>query len=93
MCDVRSEPDYSVAEPLSGQLNTRRSLISRLAVSRREYQILMLIADGLADKEIAERVGISRFTVNKHVCSLLLKLQATSRTQAAVRAWKLGLID
>jgi len=54
---------------------------------------MILMAEGLADKEIAERLGISRFTVNRHVRSLLLKLDATSRTQAAVKALKLGLID
>ena len=72
---------------------TRSSLIDQLAISPREYEILTLVAEGLADKQIAARVGISRFTVNKHVGSLLLKLEAASRTHAAVKALKLGLID
>jgi len=90
---VRSEPDYFVPESLSEQPNARYSLLRGLAISPREYEILALIAEGLADKEIAERAGISRFTVNKHVRSLLLKLEANSRTHAAVKALKLGLID
>ena len=91
--DVQIEPDYRIAGPLSGQTDTRRTLISGLTLTSREYEILVLLADGLADKEIAEIACISRFTVNKHVGSLLLKLDAASRTHAAVKALKLGLID
>ena len=87
------EPNYYAPEPLSGQSNNRYDLIRGLAISPREHEVLTLIAEGLADKEIAEATGISRFTVNKHVRSLLCKLEAVSRTQAAVKALKLGLID
>ena len=90
---MRTEPNYYAPEPLSGQSNIRYDLIRDLAISPREHEILALIAQGLADKEIAEVAGISRFTVNKHVRSLLCKLEAVSRTHAAVKALKLGLID
>jgi len=80
-------------ELLLEEPDSRSSLLRRLAISSREYEIMILMAEGLADKESAERLGISQFTVNRHVRSLLLKLDATSRTQAAVKALKLGLID
>jgi len=54
--------------------------------------VLQGMADGLADKEIGLALGVSRFTVNKHVCNILRKMGAASRTEAAVRALRMGLI-
>ena len=61
-------------------------------LSSREREVLQLIADGLADKEIALALGISRFTVNKHVCAIMRKIDVTSRTHAAVRALRAGVV-
>ena len=58
----------------------------------RETQVLRLIADGLANKGIAERLDISLATVKTHVEDILKKLSATDRTQAAVKALRQGLI-
>jgi two-component system response regulator DevR len=54
-------------------------------VSAREEQVLALLADGLTDREIAERLGISPRTVETHVGSLLSKLGVRNRAQAARR--------
>ena len=50
----------------------------------RERQILDLLAEGLANADIARRIGVSPKTVANHVSSLLTKLQVTDRTQAAL---------
>ena len=54
-------------------------------VSGREEEVLALLADGLTDREIAERLGISPRTVETHVGSLLNKLGVRNRAQAARR--------
>ncbi len=51
------------------------------------------MANGLADKEIALAIGVSRFTVNKHVSAIIGKLAAKSKTEAAVRGIRAGLIS
>jgi two-component system response regulator DevR len=54
-------------------------------ISAREQEVLALLADGLTDREIAERLGISPRTVETHVGSLLSKLGVRNRAQAARR--------
>ncbi len=58
----------------------------------RELQVLQLLARGLANKAIAQELQISEHTVKFHVNSILAKLGAASRTDAVVRATRLGLI-
>jgi DNA-binding NarL/FixJ family response regulator len=58
----------------------------------RESEILALLADGAANKEIASRLGISEHTAKYHVSSILSKLGATTRTEAVARGYKEGLI-
>jgi len=55
-------------------------------LTHREVAVLNLIAAGQADKQIAESLGISTYTVNKHVGNILGKMGAASRTEAGVRA-------
>jgi DNA-binding NarL/FixJ family response regulator len=59
----------------------------------REMAILHLVAEGQADKQIAESLGISTYTVNKHVGNVLGKMEASSRTEAGVRAIKEGIVS
>lgn len=58
----------------------------------RETEILCLLAQGLTNKQIGERLYISAHTVKAHVASLLLKSNLTSRVELAVFAYKQGLI-
>lgn len=59
----------------------------------REIEVLQLLAEGLTNKAIARRLAISEHTVKFHVNALLGKLNAQSRTEAVVRATRLGLIS
>lgn len=61
-------------------------------LTRRELDVLQLLAEGLSNKEIAERLSITDHTVKFHVTAILSKLDAHSRTEAVTRAARLGLI-
>jgi two-component system nitrate/nitrite response regulator NarL len=58
----------------------------------RELEVLQLVAEGLANRAIAQRLGISEHTIKFHVNAIMGKLGAQSRTAAVVRATRLGLI-
>ena len=62
------------------------------ALTPREIQVLELLAEGLANKAIAERLSISDQTVKFHVASIYGKLGAANRTDAVRRAVRRGLI-
>lgn len=59
----------------------------------RELEVLQMLRLGLSNKEIAERMTVSRATVKFHISSLFSKLNANTRTQAVSIAHKYGLID
>jgi DNA-binding NarL/FixJ family response regulator len=60
-------------------------------LSDREREVLVLLAQGNANKEIAEKLVITEGTVKNHVSNILAKLRAENRTQAADIARKHGL--
>ena len=62
-------------------------------LSKREIEVLRLIADGLTNAAIGEALFISEKTVKSHVGNILSKLHLADRTQAAVYAWRSGLVD
>jgi len=61
-------------------------------LTERELEVLLLIAQGLSNKELAAACGISEKTVKTHVSSILSKLELADRTQAALYAVKKGLV-
>ena len=61
-------------------------------LSEREIEVLRLVAQGLTNREIAERLFIAEGTVKKHLTSILSKLNVRDRTQAALKGRELGLI-
>ena len=61
-------------------------------LSDRELEVLKLIADGLNNAEIAGRLYVSEKTVKSHVSNILGKLHLADRTQAAVFAWRQGVV-
>ena len=61
-------------------------------VTKREEEVLQLIANGCATHEVAERLYISQKTVKNHLASIYQKLDARDRTQAVLRAVRMGII-
>jgi DNA-binding NarL/FixJ family response regulator len=61
-------------------------------LSEREIEILKLVSQGLTNKEIATRLFLAEGTVKNYVTSILQKIGARDRTQAAIRARELGLL-
>jgi len=62
------------------------------SLSDREREVLILLAQGASDKDMAEKLFITEGTVKNHVSNILAKLQAENRTQAADIARKQGLV-
>ncbi|OGO49694.1 MAG: hypothetical protein A2148_00555 [Chloroflexi bacterium RBG_16_68_14] len=74
-----------------GRPNSARE-IAGLVLSHRELEVLRLIAQGLTNRQIAERLDVSRRTVDHHVSHVLAKLDATNRTVAILTAEQLGIL-
>lgn len=64
----------------------------RSELSSRETEVIVFIAQGLANKEISARLNLSEKTIKNHISRIFAKLNFTGRTQAAVHALKLGLV-
>jgi DNA-binding NarL/FixJ family response regulator len=64
----------------------------RARLTPRELEVLAAMADGVSNKAIARRLGISFHTAKFHVAAILAKLNADSRTEAVTRAAQLGLV-
>jgi two-component system, NarL family, response regulator LiaR len=62
-------------------------------LSEREREVLRLIANGLSNAQIAAQLVISERTVKSHVNNILSKLHIVDRTQAAIYAWREGIMD
>ena len=62
------------------------------SLTDREFEVLPLLASGLTNPEIAQRLAISPGTVKHHVRHIVSKLGVSDRTQASVRAVELGLL-
>jgi DNA-binding NarL/FixJ family response regulator len=62
-------------------------------LTAREAEVLRLLAEGLGNKDIAEKLGISEQTIKFHIRSILGKLGAASRTEAVTRGLRSGLIE
>lgn len=81
-----------VANPPNAPFVVRAASVERLGVTPRELEILQLIAAGLSNREIAERLNVSENTVKTHSTRLFSKLNARRRTQAVQIAKEAGLV-
>ncbi len=84
----------SLTPMLNAGLISRAEIDPKLnELTRREMEILKLIAEGLFNKEIGLKLDISERTVKNHVSSIFKKIEVSDRTQAAVYAIKNNLIN
>jgi two-component system, NarL family, response regulator LiaR len=81
---VASKVLYELAHPAKAPLTTD-------PLTGRELEVLRLVAQGLSNREIADKLVITDLTVSTHVSNILSKLHLASRTQAALFALKEGL--
>jgi two-component system, NarL family, response regulator LiaR len=76
----------------SGPAETNQKEIANLGISRRELDVLNLMATGLSNEEIAGKLFISLNTVKTHSSNIFLKLDVKRRTQAVEKAKRLNII-
>lgn len=75
-----------------GAVSERKDSSQEFSLSTRELCTVLLMCEGFADKEIANLLGTSVWTVNKEVGRILRKMNASSRTEACIRAIRSNLI-
>jgi len=77
---------------VAGPFQRNDANVAKLGISRREFEVLELIASGLSNQDIADRLFVSTSTVKTHVSNVLAKLDASRRTEAIARAKELRII-
>ncbi|MEU3574224.1 response regulator transcription factor [Kitasatospora sp. NPDC036755] len=82
-----------VIETFSPSRKAARPVPRLVGLTKREQEVLVLIANGLSNAEIAQRLVISLPTVKTHVSSLLAKLNVRDRTQLVIIAYESGLAE
>ncbi len=83
----------TIAFKVLNELNRPSDMIpSPDPLTERETEVLTLVAQGLSNLEIAEKLVITEHTVGKHVSNILIKLHLANRTQVALYALRKGLI-
>lgn len=83
--------DAWVGTLIPEDLETARRPVAGPSLTKREREVLDLLAAGLSNRDIAGSLGISENTVKNHLARLMEKLQARSRMEAVVRGVQLGL--
>jgi len=88
--------DPAVAGKLLGQLaqtSPPRQPSLEISLSERETEVLQLLAQGLSNADIAQRLFLSEGTVRNYTSAIFAKLNVSDRTQAVVVALRYGLVD
>lgn len=84
-------------QPSLAALLKQKSVLTEVqaedCLTRRELEVLRLLAEGLFNKEIAYKLSISEKTVKNHVSSIFKKINVSDRTQAAVYAIKNNIVE
>jgi DNA-binding NarL/FixJ family response regulator len=83
--------DAAVRDALAPCVTASRAALAE-PLTERERQVLAMLAGGLTNRRIAERLAIGEQTVKAHVAAILAKLGAATRTEAVTLALRLGLV-
>jgi DNA-binding NarL/FixJ family response regulator len=75
------------------QLHLQTVLNTANTLTPREQEVLALVAEGLTNRQIAERLVVAEVTARDHVQHIIHKLAVPDRTAAAVQAMRLGLLN
>lgn len=75
-----------------GPIERDEHAIKMLGISKREFEVLELIAEGLSNQDIADRLFVSMSTIKTHVSNILAKLGASRRTEAIAKAKEMRII-
>lgn len=94
VCDGETYIQPSMIPMMDSRLAAKESDISIInSMTKRECDVLKLIATGMLNRDIAERLDISERTVKNHIFSIFKKLKVTDRTQAALFAIRNDMVD
>jgi NarL family two-component system response regulator LiaR len=85
------EKEVFLPRPAEGVVPDEKALL-KFGISRREWEVLALMSEGLSNQEIADRLFVSLNTIKTHSSRLFEKLDARRRTQAIEKAKKYGLL-
>lgn len=88
--EIIKEKEVIVEVPATTEIDTNQ--VNKLGLSKREYEILQLITEGLSNHQIANKLFISENTIKKHISNLFLKLDVERRTEAVKKAKALRVI-
>lgn len=84
------DPATNVLPP--GEVRRDESLPATVHLSGRQRDVLRLLGEGLSNRDIGTRLGVSACTVKSHVRSIFIALGAENRLQAVLRAQRAGLL-
>ena len=85
--------DFTMVPLLNEKMEQDKNMMEEDKLTRREIEVLKLLAEGLFNKEIAYKLSISEKTVKNHVSNIFKKIGVFDRTQAAVYAIKNNIVD
>jgi DNA-binding NarL/FixJ family response regulator len=84
---IPSDVDLAAsADPETARLRDRLATLTP-----QQVRVLMMLSEGLLNKQIAYELGVSEATIKAHVSAILLKLNVDSRTQAVIQMAKIGV--
>ena len=93
ICCVADGISYVDPRPIARTVRDEDVAVPTIArLSAREREVLRLLAEGYANRDIAIALNVAHKTVKNHVSNILSKLQTTSRTQAVIHALRRGIV-
>jgi len=88
--EVIREKEIIVEVPMSQGIDEKE--LEKTGISKREYEILQLINEGLSNQQIADKLFVSENTIKKHISNLFFKLDVERRTEALKKGKELRII-